>query len=139
MQIILPMPIYHYQRKMTKAEVNSNLTEVGLGVWVQPLPAIQYQFGGSRSRGFLGFGFGAPSSAPVSGMGFAGSSFLASFLDSSLDFDLADSFGWDGFFVKARTDSVWFTLVPEVSLHMRELRGKALNHQLTEARIICMV
>jgi len=38
-------------------------------------------------------GFGASSSAPVSGLGFAGSSFLVSFLDSTLGFDLADSFG----------------------------------------------
>ena len=31
----------HYQKKMTKEAFNSNLTEVGLGIWVQPLPLIQ--------------------------------------------------------------------------------------------------
>jgi hypothetical protein len=47
--------------------------------------------GGNRSRGFLGLDFGASSSSSP-GLGFVGSSFLASFLGSSLGFGLADSF-----------------------------------------------
>ena len=84
----------HYQKKMTKEAFYSNLTEVGLGIWVQPLPLIQIRIillGGSRSRVFLGLDFGASSSSPGSDLGFAGSSFLG----SSLGLGLADSFGWD--------------------------------------------